>query len=85
MSTDVLFAFEGALIEMQCGKCSATQQLKVREIEPMLTRCHACKSLLMVEPLVRAKPNKIQIELFVTAVQSAVPVSAAEKTSLRAV
>ncbi|TVZ37675.1 hypothetical protein P886_2018 [Alteromonadaceae bacterium 2753L.S.0a.02] len=78
MACETLTAFEGALMEMQCCDCQSTQHIKVRDMEPKLTRCHSCKSLLVVEPVTRAKPNKILIELLVTAVQSAVPVPTVE-------
>jgi len=55
-------------ITMRCSSCSDTQQIKLRNFEPQLTKCCSCSVFLTVFPSLKEKPNNFLISLVVMTV-----------------
>ena len=52
-------------LPMRCSSCKKTQQIKLRDFEPRLTRCLSCNVYLNIIPSITEKPNNILISLAV--------------------
>jgi len=54
-----------ALIEMRCPHCGHIQQIASRglSLEPRLTRCQRCKTLLIHKLVIKTKPNHVLLTL----------------------
>lgn len=67
---DLFDRVEMPLLEMRCPECGSTQQMRTQNIhiKPYLTRCNACKKILLCELNIKTKPNNILFALTFTPV-----------------
>lgn len=58
-------------MSMRCPACSKTQHVKLRSLDPMLTRCLSCDTYLNIFPKLQEKPNNVLLSMDVVAVDYA--------------
>lgn len=56
------------LLEMRCPCCEKTQQIKLRSVEPQLSKCLQCQNYLLVTVAITEKPNNVSISLKISRV-----------------
>ena len=56
------------LLEMRCTHCQKLQYIAIRSLsaDPRLTRCSHCKTLLVHQLTMKAKPNHVLLTLVVS-------------------
>ena len=59
--------FDVPLFDLECPNCQHVVDAKPKA-EPWLSSCHQCGFFLIIEPVIRKKPNKVLFEFVVKAV-----------------